>query len=73
LSAGSAVRRIVITSVMAVAIAVISSVVIRFGLLSGWLPMWARRRVSAASFFAWVSVIHWLTTAGSPPASRVAR
>jgi hypothetical protein len=21
----------------------------------------------------WVSVIHWLTTAGSPPASRVAR
>jgi len=43
------------------------------GVTLHWLPIWARRRASAATFLAWVSVIHALTTAGSAPASRVAR
>src|SRR5690242_6460083 len=50
--------------------AAISSLLIRPG--TGPVGWWARRRASAESLRAWVSVIHPLTTAGSPPLSRAA-
>ena len=56
---------------MALTVAAICSLVIRSG--PRRLPVAARRRASAASLRAWVSVIHWPTTAGSAPESSVAR
>ena len=56
---------------MAFTVMAICSLVIRVG--AGRLPVAARRRASAASLRAWVSVIHWPTTAGSAPESSALR
>src|SRR5712664_3446335 len=53
-------------SLMAFTVAAICSFVIFAG-PGRVLPVAARRRASAASLRAWVSVIHWPTTAGSAP------
>jgi hypothetical protein len=51
---------------MAVTVVAICSLVIDSG--PGRVPVAARRRASAASLRAWISVIHW-PTAGSAPES----
>ncbi|MGI8451160.1 MAG: hypothetical protein ACR2MP_29050 [Streptosporangiaceae bacterium] len=57
--------------VMAFTVAVICSLVMWAGPVR--VPVTARWRISAVSFLACVSVIHWPTTVGSPPASSAAR
>ena len=57
---------------MALMVAAICSLVILAG-PGRVLPVAARRRASAARWRAWVSVIHWPTTAGSAPESSAFR